>query len=873
MNDLTGLSWTDKPAASRPPPPPPNYSTSSHTALKPTPSTSGRASPLASKLPATAPGRGSTPANDSFANLVTFGGSKTAQNLSLSEQQKKLAEQKAQTVQKGQYLGDEEVWNRLGSGRSTPATNGGGQSAGVGVQNGNEEEEEDLFAAFNRPAPAPAVNIKSETGKVLGPQQEDDDDPFGLAQLGSRRNGSHQATTDTTKFDEDDDFLGDLGRPVQQTRPPTKQPSAVPVHVSGHPQDRAIAELVDMGFPADKARQALETTDSGVDVQAAVSHLLNQAHAEAQTKSKSRQQQHNNISEDQAAPRQPRGRSQDMLQPRDDASQRDRSSTPSNDATKTATEFGATFIKSAGSFWKQAQKQVQQAVSEFNSDSDSSQPKWMNREPSIDQRRRRRSSASKQKAAQVTDEAAMLEQERPAVPPRQTRARPEVMFDSSADVSRDHSPVMPSRLRQSHSPQNVLRQTDSTHDPIRDLMRPRGQPSLTSSRAALNKQAAEDQAAQAYTSSARRRKPATPTPNSLVHGEDLLDGASRTSQPAPPPRLAPSRTIPAQTQPRRLQTPVQSRSPPPTRNLPPINTLALESSHTARIAGNTSYKLGDYTAAYTQYTTSLRHLPPTHTITLPLLTNRALTSLKLGDPKSALADSDTALALIGPSKGDGESVDLQSADSNDTPKPMRDYYAKAIQRKAEALEQLERWTEAASIWKICVEDGIGGATAVQARSRAEKAASPKNSSNTTPSTPKKAIVSSKTTRTTSRVSTAPASAVLALRAANAAADRTDDEKFALADSVSARIDTWKSGKEGNLRALLASLDTVLWSGAGWKKLSMADLVLVPKVKVHYMKGIGKCHPDKVSFSSTSTDPELGFLRIIWWMRGCTNLVS
>jgi len=32
---------------------------------------------------------------------------------------------------------------------------------------------------------------------------------------------------------------------------------------------------VDMGFPADKARQALESTSSGTDVQAAVGWLLN----------------------------------------------------------------------------------------------------------------------------------------------------------------------------------------------------------------------------------------------------------------------------------------------------------------------------------------------------------------------------------------------------------------------------------------------------------------------------------------------------------------------------------------------------------------------------------------------------------------------
>jgi hypothetical protein len=38
---------------------------------------------------------------------------------------------------------------------------------------------------------------------------------------------------------------------------------------------------------------------------------------------------------------------------------------------------------------------------------------------------------------------------------------------------------------------------------------------------------------------------------------------------------------------------------------------------------------------------------------------------------------------------------------------------------------------------------------------------------------------------------------------------------------------------------------VLWPEAGWKKVGMHELVLSNKVKVAYMKGISKVHPDKV----------------------------
>lgn len=63
---------------------------------------------------------------------------------------------------------------------------------------------------------------------------------------------------------------------------------------------------------------------------------------------------------------------------------------------------------------------------------------------------------------------------------------------------------------------------------------------------------------------------------------------------------------------------------------------------------------------------------------------------------------------------------------------------------------------------------------------------------------------------------------------------------------------WRAGKEKNLRALLAGLETVLWEGAGWKKVSMGELIIANKVKMVYMKGIGRVHPDKVC--STTSHP-------------------
>lgn len=53
------------------------------------------------------------------------------------------------------------------------------------------------------------------------------------------------------------------------------------------------------------------------------------------------------------------------------------------------------------------------------------------------------------------------------------------------------------------------------------------------------------------------------------------------------------------------------------------------------------------------------------------------------------------------------------------------------------------------------------------------------------------------------------------------------------------------GKDGNIRALLSSLDTVLWENSGWKKPAMTDLLEPQRVKRAYMKANLVVHPDKV----------------------------
>ena len=877
MDDLTGLNWESKPQNRSKQA---NYdSFSSLAALRPTPPVSGRSTPL-NTLPAQSTSKSPAPTIDSFSNLVSFSGSAANKNLPLLEQQRRLKEQQQQrqTQVAAQYSGGDDIWNNLGSGRSTPGLPTDVTNGKASLSRAETEDEDDILAAFSSAAPVdsstnfPKPNAQSPKPMQISQQglqalrgqqpqlmlEDDDDDPFGLRNMRQTQKPSRDVSD---AAGDDDDVLGMLGKPVSKALPVVSQAqlkSELSVSNS-HPQDASIAELLDMGFSPEKARQALESTESGVDVQAAVGWLLNQAHVEA-----SQQARSNQVSEDPM--REYREKSRSAQRPR--RSQEDRSlawsrterrngsadrqrleaidSGEEKDAAQMAAELGTSFLKSANSLWKTGTKKMQQAVQELNSDSDSSQPRWM-REPTepkprpsqtpadskVPERRQRRRSSTTKKSTDVTDEAMMLESDQGRPQERkQPRPRQESRFDSSADTSRDHSPAVPSRLREHSLPQmDFLRSTTQPQ--------PRPAASQPPPRTSLNRQALEEQASQAYVSSARRRKPAA-TPLVSASEPDLFDTGNTT-------KTLPSRSV-ATLPPRPVQpvVPVAVRPTPPKREIPPLAGISLRSCHSHRLAGMEHYKRGDYSAAHQSYSSALRDLPSTHPIAIVILTNRALTASKIGEPKSSVSDADTAMGIIGPSRGESEIIDLGNGEP---PKSMRGFYGKALMRKAEAFEQLERWSEATASWKEAVERGYGGATSIQGRSRAEKAA---NSAKTQPPQVRKIpagrSVANSLAPSRPIVSHAKSGqAVKQLRAANAAAEQADDERFRLADTVEARIQAWKGGKADNIRALLASLDTVLWDEAkvGWKKIGMAELVLPAKVKIQYMKGISKVHPDKV----------------------------
>ena len=883
MDDLNGLEWSATSSASttKAPQGTGNY----YPSLRPTPppQLSGRTTPLSnqasgvSKSSATsgfaAPAKSSTP--DLFSNLVSFGSTK-ASTLTLQQQHEKLQAEKRKQEEdkKKQYdrqFGGAQHWESLGSGTvspaltptitsrsatpmskplstklsraSPPAVNAGNVVAGG---------DDDLFAAFNKdtevdtssfyPPPSlptngtPTSGITSNQARDLsqpqawkqpvtgleGKQFGDDDDPFGL---GAMRPAS-SAPIPTISTADDNDFLGDLGKPVEEIRRrsptvPEVRKTPEPQPESDDPWDKAVAELVDMGFSAEQSRRALTESGSGLDIQAAVSWILNDAHRQAKQKQNGRSSSQNNGSSSHGDTRATsRNRSRKEQKPswmlEEDRSQtrrEDKSPSGEADLAKAAAAMGNNLFKSANSLWKTSQKKVQKAVSDFQQDADPSQPKWMREAAEREQADRARGRKAKAAAEDVTDEAMMLESGgRPSVKGR----APESRFAASTS-SRDQAPSLPTRPAE------------------KGKALPRWQQQGPSdSRSRISKQAVEEESAQAYVSSARRKKPKQPVPRHQDAEPDLLFTSTAPSQGKLTPSRTPSRPIPTLSKP---STPVPTRPKAIARSVPSISPHALSSSTEHRLAGTTHFKRGDYAAAHQSYSASLLSLPSSHPITIILLCNRALTSLKTGIPKSAVADADTAIEIIGPARGEGETIDLGSEK-----KEMREFWGKALMRKAEALEQMEKWPEALNVWKLSVESNVGGATAIQGRSRCEKALAPKPTRTATPKPRPRPVVKSALSDLGPSQDSA---AVSRLRAANIEAERADDEKFALSDKVDNKISAWRDGKRDNLRALLGSLQDVMWEGSNWKKVGMHELVQNNRVKIHYMKAIGRCHPDKV----------------------------
>lgn len=72
-----------------------------------------------------------------------------------------------------------------------------------------------------------------------------------------------------------------------------------------------------------------------------------------------------------------------------------------------------------------------------------------------------------------------------------------------------------------------------------------------------------------------------------------------------------------------------------------------------------------------------------------------------------------------------------------------------------------------------------------------------------------------------------------------------EKRRELDDTVTAKVNQWVSGRKGNLRALLSTLDTILWEDSGWKTVTIGELLQPNKLKIAYRKAQLIVHSDKM----------------------------
>ncbi|KAJ9703502.1 hypothetical protein PVL29_005024 [Vitis rotundifolia] len=77
------------------------------------------------------------------------------------------------------------------------------------------------------------------------------------------------------------------------------------------------------------------------------------------------------------------------------------------------------------------------------------------------------------------------------------------------------------------------------------------------------------------------------------------------------------------------------------------------------------------------------------------------------------------------------------------------------------------------------------------------------------------------------------------------AQREQAERNRLAETLDADVKRWSNGKEGNLRALLSTLQYILGPDSGWQPIPLTDVITAVAVKKAYRKATLCVHPDKL----------------------------
>ncbi|WWD22767.1 hypothetical protein CI109_107260 [Kwoniella shandongensis] len=881
---------------------------------------------------ASASGAGGSVGLDAFSSLLSISSSGSAtggKNMTMAEKQAALADEKKRKAEEDRKRFEAEgaFWDNLGGGsgtksQSTQKPNGLNELlgppppiAGPSTSRVKSPVNDGILA----PSPAPGTSSKPKTstansaGSFWNHFDDTDDlltssaaprakppsatsrspappsDPFDFDALaavpshlsvnGSRNGGSGPGSgmrTPVSDFDfgdrgddDEEDILGDLGKPVT-ARPTSAQaesgPSRAPkrtTHRSSSPPPHIVGQIVEMGFSPAQARQALSKTSDGLDVQAAMEILLSGGGGSSSNRQQPREDptRQNDFSgeeddeerieylrkrreeeEKERRRRRRAGPSRDSVRARTQDEREQETQTPMTAAQAQeqaekilaqASEIGQNMFSKATSFWNvgkekalkvyEEQRKALEAQAQAGGEGGGGarkqvrtdgRPKWMVDAEAAQAGEWRGGADDGEAGGGFRDDD---DEDAAVSPPRHARAggsaRP---TPNGAGPSRQRPAANASERTQSRNNESDIGQYRSPKERA-DLL-------------------FADEEPKRYVSPARHRKP-------------VASSASAA------PRAAAAAASP---------------KPLPARQLVSASLQQIQTSAAHKAKGNEHFKLGRFAEADSAYTSAISALPEGHLFLVPLHNNRAAARLKLGDSAPAAADCTVAINLIGPTYHPSKEAPLPGEVASEV--KLGDGLVKAMIKRAQAWEMGEKWKNAVEDWErlMSMDMAILGNSATATRNLAAEGArrarkmmddgGNNNSSSTssTANTKAKPKIAPKPVAPSKPSDVESSAAVADLRKAAQAAEKEDEQRHLIKDTIDAKLNAWKGGKESNLRALIASLDTVLWDEIlkGGLKVGMHELITEKQVKIKYMKVIARLHPDKLNTQNTTVEQRM-----------------
>lgn len=296
--------------------------------------------------------------------------------------------------------------------------------------------------------------------------------------------------------------------------------------------------------------------------------------------------------------------------------------------------------------------------------------------------------------------------------------------------------------------------------------------------------------------------------------------------------------------------PVSQSSKPaiPSFSVPPLDSAQTMAFKSSREIAQEKFKSGDYTSALENYLSATNVIPSDHPLQIIINSNLALVYSKLGNPKEQLVVSTKGLDLISNSTSNCHIGALSDITIEDN-KNLKNFWVKLMTKKAESLEFMEKWKDAKEAYEKLIGEGESSKVVMDGKNRCLKMLNPRPTETAKPK-PKPQSKSKSKTQTMNPPRRTPSpqnsEALKNVQQSNLKKDKEDEEKFNLHDTVEVKLDNWRMGNKDNIRALLCSLDKILWPGLNWKPVQLTDLVLDKKVKIYYMKAVAKTHPDKIN---------------------------